>query len=97
MIKRKTFDVTHTGKGGPVRIPLERYTETHGNSVHCIVREAAEKVARRMYGKNGTCMTCHLNSHSEDGTFATYQCFVCRPDGYGGYAGKDVWVYWSQP
>lgn len=102
MKSRKTFDVTHTGKGGPVRIPLERYRNLEdyypSDRVSDIIREAADIVARREYGKTGYCRICNQDSYCQDGTRSTYQCFIGYPVGDNGEtSGKNIWVFWTAP
>lgn len=101
MSRRKTFDIDHTGKGGPVRVPLERYRNREeyypSDGISEIVNEAADIVARREYGKTGFCRICNLDSWREDGTYAVYQCFIGYPVGDGATSGKNIWVYWREP
>lgn len=101
MKSRKTFDIDHTGKGGPVRIPLERYRNLEdyypSDRITDIVGEAADIVARREYGRTGFCRICNLDSWSPDGSLSTYQCFIGYPNRHGGFGGKNIWVYWRRP
>ena len=99
--KRKTFDIDHTGKGGPVRMPLERYTnlsdEYPSDRISDIVKEAADIIARREYGKGGYCRICNLNSWTQDGTLATYECFIGYSVGDGNTSGRNIQIYWRKP
>lgn len=92
MTKRTTIDVTHTGDGGPIRVPADE-SERGGLRVS---EYAAGALARRMYGPTGHMRTCRLDSWTEDGTGATYQAFIGRP-GHGSdrnsTVGRNVWLY----
>ena len=82
----KTRQITHTGKGGPVR------AET--------AQQAAEILARRMYGKRGTVGALRLDSSAMDGSIATWEAFVGvdptqaeRRRGANGITGRNIWIY----
>ena len=80
--KRKTTDVDHTGPGGPIRVPLcENARESRSIGAY-----AAEILARRIYGRNGTIGAFRLDSWSTDNSFFTYDAFLgeSRDDGITG-------------
>ena len=86
---RKTITVKHTGTGGDVRVMSD--------SEHP-ARDAANILARRMYGKRGTVVTLRLDSWSK--TSSTWEAFIGRSPTaaearkYGnGVTGRNVWIY----
>ena len=86
---KKTITIKHTGTGGDVRV--------RADSEHP-VRDAANILARRMYGKRGTVVTLRLDSWSE--TSSTWEAFIGREPTaserrkYGpGVTGHNVWIY----
>ena len=88
---KKTITIKHTGTGGDVRVMSD--------SEHP-ARDAANILARRMYGKRGTVVTLRLDSWSEDGTSHTYEAFIGRSPTasearkYGnGVSGRTVWIF----
>jgi hypothetical protein len=99
--KRSTFDIQHTGKGGPVRVSLDAYLEARTSDYTGPVSKelceyAANVVARREYGKSGYCRAIRQDGHSVDGQSATYQAFIGIQRG-DDCAGRDIWLYWSKP
>lgn len=84
--KRKTWDVNHTGKGGPVRVP-------RGLSQSEQAEMAARILARRDNGKSGVCcIGPRLDSWSEDHSSHTYEAGI----GYhtdNGTPFRNVWIY----
>lgn len=85
----KTITVKHTGTGGDIRVMSD--------SEHP-ARDAANILARRMYGKRGTVVTLRLDSWSK--TSSTWEAFIGRSPTaaearkYGdGVTGRNVWIY----
>lgn len=86
---KKTITLQHTGTGGDVRV--------RADSEHT-VRDAANILARRMYGKRGTVVTLRLDSWSEHSS--TWEAFIGREPTnaerrkYGnGVTGRNIWIY----
>jgi len=84
MSKRKTIDVSHTGDGADVRVPVE-----NGDPA----RYAAEVVARRMYGRRGYCRVCRLESWAADGSSQTWEAFIGHAARGGGTDGHNIRLY----
>ncbi len=87
----KTITIKHTGTGGDVRVRADSESPA---------RDAANILARRMYGKRGTVVTLRLDSWSEDGKAHTWEAFIGREPTaserrkYGpGVTGHNVWIY----
>ena len=87
----KTITIKHTGTGGDVRVRADSESPA---------RDAANILARRMYGKRGTVVTLRLDSWSEDGKSATWETFIGRAPTaadvrkYGnGVTGRNIWLY----
>lgn len=85
----KTIIVKHTGPGGDVRVRADSETPA---------RDAADILARRMYGKRGTVVTLRLDSWSQ--ATSTWEAFIGRSPTtrerrkYGnGVSGNNVWIY----
>jgi len=85
----KTVLVKHTGQGGPVRVRA---------SSDSPAKDAAEILARRMYGKRGTVGSLRFDSSCGDSS--TYEAFIgAAPTaaqtkrGDNGITGKNVWIY----
>jgi hypothetical protein len=86
---RKTITVKHTGTGGDVRVRADSERPA---------RDAANILARRMYGRRGTVCTLRLDSWSE--TSSTWEAFIgrsptaaeARKSG-NGVTGHNVWIY----
>jgi len=86
---KKTIIVKHTGTGGDVRVRADSETPA---------RDAANILARRMYGKRGVVCTLRLDSWSK--TSSTWEAFIGRAPTaserrkYGnGVTGHNVWIY----
>jgi len=86
---KKTIVVKHTGSGGYVRVRADSETPA---------RDAANILARRMYGKRGTVCTLRLDSRSH--SYSTWEAFIgCRPTASecrkhgNGVTGRNVWIY----
>jgi hypothetical protein len=60
------------------------------------MKEAAEtfaaRAARREFGKAGYCRICRMDSWSEDGTRATFDCFIGYSTGQGQTTGHNIWL-----
>jgi hypothetical protein len=87
----KTVLVKHTGEGGPVRISAQSISPA---------KDAAEKLARRMYGKRGTVGALRFDSSAADGSSSTYEAFIGSSAtksemkrGMNGITGRNVWIY----
>ncbi len=86
---KKTIVVKHTGPGGYVRVRADSLTPA---------RDAANILARRMWGKRGVVCTLHLDSRSH--SYSTWEAFIgraptaseCRKYG-NGVTGNNVWIY----
>ncbi len=78
----KTLAFDHSGDGGPVRVSADDETP---------VRSAAEKLARRMYGKRGAVGAIRLDSTSPEGR-GTWEVFLGKADD-GGVTGQNYWIY----
>ncbi len=89
MKKRTTITVTHTGGGGPVRVPTDE-AKRDGLS---IAEYTAGVIARREYGRRGYYRTLRLDSWTEDGSSHTYEAFIGHDDGHGATVGRNVWIY----
>ena len=86
---KKTIIVKHTGSGGDVRVRADSTTPA---------KDAAQILARRMYGKRGTVCTFRLDSWSE--TSSTWEAFIGRAPTASerrkhgdGVTGNNVWIY----
>lgn len=86
----KTITIKHTGTGGDVRV--------RADSEHT-VRDAANILARREFGRRGTVVTLRIDSRSSDGS-STWEAFIGREPTdserrkYGpGVTGHNVWIY----
>ena len=87
MKTRKTIDIQHTGKGGPVRV---KKSDLNENTTAADI--AAEILARREYGPSGYCRILNLTSWAADGSTHTYEAFI----GYssnGGTTGHNITIY----
>ncbi|NCB05191.1 MAG: hypothetical protein EOM69_06675 [Clostridia bacterium] len=87
----ETITIKHTGNGGAVRVSADAENPA---------RQAAEILARRMYGKRGVVGTLRLDSHAADGSSHTYEAFVGvgptqveRRRGANGITGRNIWIY----
>lgn len=87
---KKTITIKHTGIGGDIRV--------RADSEHT-VRDAANILARRMWGRRGTVVTLRIDSMSADGS-STWEAFIGREPTasefrkYGpGVSGNNVWIY----
>jgi len=86
---KKTIVVKHTGPGGDIRVRSDSETPA---------KDAANILARRMYGKRGTVCTLRLDSCGL--THSTWEAFIgchptpaeCRKHG-NGVPGHNVWIY----
>lgn len=81
---RKTIDISHTGPGGSVRV------STWDNDKAATV---AGILARREYGRRGTCRTLRLDSWARDGTAYNYEAFIGTRNNDGSVSGRNVWIY----
>ena len=86
----KTITIKHTGTGGDVRVRADSETPA---------RDAAEILARRMFGKRGTVVALRMDSMCTDGS-STWEAFIGREPTaserrkYGpGVTGHNVWIY----
>ena len=91
--KRKTMDVTHTGAGGPVRVPVDESERGYVNEAEY----AAGIVARREYGRNGMAGPVRPESWSGDYKSYTYDVFIGKDCGDGYMQGRNIWVYVDFP
>ena len=86
---KKTIIVKHTGPGGDIRVRSDSETPA---------KDAAQILARRMWGRRGTVCTLRLDSQSR--SYSTWEAFIgrqptaseCRKYG-NGVPGNNVWIY----
>jgi hypothetical protein len=82
--ERKTIDVTHTGRGGVIRVPK---TAEH------TAQYAAEILARREFGRRGEATSLRFDACASDESSYVYQAFIGAPSPGGGLDGHNVWIY----
>ena len=58
-------------------------------------KEAADIIARRIYGKRGFCHALRHASRTEDGRSHTYEAFIGVPvkGDRGTTSGRNIWIY----
>lgn len=80
-----TYRVSSTGHSGTMR-PI--VAESPGVAAEI----AAERVARRHYGRRANIGTRRLDSWSADGSTSRYEAYVGKRTQYG-FIGQTVWIH----
>ncbi len=55
-------------------------------------KQAADIIARRLYGRRGVCASFRLDCWAEDGSSQTWEAFLGKRV-RDGVSGRNVWVY----
>ncbi len=79
---------------------MTRYTNSYDSVTTKAqdAREAANIIARRIYGRRGYARTLRLDSSSRDGSSATYEAFigVTPRNEPSRTVGRNIWIYASR-